>query len=233
VAAPWSCPVCDGTSLRAPVVGEQRTAEELGRALPGVLIRSSGGAHVLSSVDARRQVVVATPGAEPVAEGGFAAAVVLDADLALSRPDLRTTEEAFRRWSNVVALVRRGAAGGQVMVVGDARHPAVQALIRADPAGLAARELSDRQAARLPPAVRLATISGPADEVARVAGQSWPQPSELLGPVPVDDGDARLIVRMPRSYARQLAGALKTLASTRSAHKLPVLRVQVDPYDIA
>jgi primosomal protein N' (replication factor Y) len=168
-----------------------------------------------------------------VAEGGFAAAVILDADLALSRPDLRTTEETFRRWSNVVALVRPGAAGGEVMVVGEARHPAVQALVRADPAGLAERELSDRQAARLPPAVRLATIFGPADEVARVAEQGWPQPRELLGPVSVDDGDARLIVRMPRSYARQLADALKTLSSTRSAHKLPVLRMQIDPYDLA
>jgi primosomal protein N' (replication factor Y) len=233
VDVPWSCPVCKGTSLRAHVVGEQRTAEELGRALPGVVIRSSGGEHVLPTVDARRQVVVATPGAEPVAEGGFAAAVILDADLALSRPDLRTTEETFRRWSNVVALVRPGSAGGQVMVVGEARHPAVQALVRADPAGLAERELSDRQAARLPPAVRLATVSGPADEVARVAEQNWPQPRELLGPVSVDDGDARLIVRMPRSHARQLADALKTLSSTRSAHKLPVLRVQVDPYDLA
>jgi primosomal protein N' (replication factor Y) len=230
---PWRCPVCDGTSLRAPVVGEQRTAEELGRALPGVVIRSSGGAHVLTGVDARPQIVVATPGAEPVAAGGYAAAVVLDADLALSRPDLRVTEETFRRWSNVVALVRPGASGGQVMLVGDARHPAVQALVRADPAGLAARELADRRAARLPPAVRLATITGPADDVARVAADRWPDPSDVLGPVPLDDGAARLVIRVPRRQAGRLASSLKTLASTRSAAKLPALRIQMDPVDIA
>jgi primosomal protein N' (replication factor Y) len=168
-----------------------------------------------------------------VAAGGYAAAVVLDADLALSRPDLRVTEETFRRWSNVVALVRPGASGGQVMLVGDARHPAVQALVRADPAGLAARELADRRAARLPPAVRLATITGPADDVARVAADRWPDPSDVLGPVPLDDGAARLVIRVPRRQAGRLASSLKTLASTRSAAKLPALRIQMDPVDIA
>jgi primosomal protein N' (replication factor Y) len=176
---------------------------------------------------------VATPGAEPVAESGYAAAILLDADLALSRPDLRTTEETFRRWSNVVSLVRSAAAGGEVLVAGEARHPAVQALVRADPAGLAAQELADRQATRLPPAVRLATISGPAQEVEPLVGAEWPQPSEVLGPVPLEEGAARLVVRVPRGQARGLAARLKTLAATRSARKLPALRIQVDPYDIA
>jgi primosomal protein N' (replication factor Y) len=232
-ADPWACLVCEDTRLRAPVVGERRTAEEIGRALPGVIIRSSGGEHVLAEIDARAQVVVATPGAEPVAESGYAAAILLDADLALSRPDLRTTEETFRRWSNVVSLVRPAAAGGEVLVAGEARHQAVQALVRADPAGLAARELSDRQTTRLPPAVRLATISGPAQDVEPLVDAQWPQPSEVLGPVALSDGFARLIVRVPRGQARGLAADLKTLAATRSARKLPALRIQVDPYDIA
>jgi len=232
-ADPWACTVCEDTRLRAPVVGERRTAEEIGRALPGVVIRSSGGDHVLAEVDSRAQVVVATPGAEPVAESGYAAAILLDADLALSRPDLRTTEETFRRWSNVVALVRPAAAGGEVLVAGEARQPAVQALVRADPAGLAARELADRQTTRLPPAVRLATICGPALEVDELVCSEWPRPSEVLGPVQLADGAARLVVRVPRGQARGLAASLKTLAATRSARKLPPLRIQVDPYDIA
>ena len=43
-------------------------------------------------------VVVATPGAEPVAAAGYAAVILLDTWLALARPDLRTDEEALRRW---------------------------------------------------------------------------------------------------------------------------------------
>ena len=51
-------------------------------------------------------IVVATPGAEPSAEGGYSGAVLLDTPLLLLRPDLRAAEEALRRWLNVVALVR-------------------------------------------------------------------------------------------------------------------------------
>ena len=41
-AAPgWRCAECGGHGLRAPVLGDARTAEELGRALPGVLVRTS------------------------------------------------------------------------------------------------------------------------------------------------------------------------------------------------
>ncbi|MDQ3382851.1 MAG: primosomal protein N' [Actinomycetota bacterium] len=231
-ASSWSCPECGGARLRAPVVGERRTAEELGRALPGVTIRSSGGSRVLDDVGERPQLVVATAGAEPVAAGGYAAAVILDADVALARPDLRTVEETFRRWSNVVALVRPAQQGGRVMVVGEAGSVAVQALVRADPAGLAGRELEARRATRLPPAVRLATVTGPTAEVAALIEAQWPRPSDLLGPVAVDDELVRLIVRVPRTHGAALAQALRALASARSARKLTPLRIRVDPYDI-
>ena len=51
--------------------------------------------------------------------------------------------------------------------------------------------------------------------------------------MPLEDGAARLVVRVPRGHARGLTTTLKTLAATRSARKLPALRIQVDPYDIA
>ena len=133
----WACPECGHRGLRAPVVGETRTAEELGRRFPGTVVRTSGGDRVLASVDDEPAIVVATPGAEPVAEGGYAAVVLLDTWLALGLADLRAEEEALRRWCNAVGLVR---PGGRAVVVGDPAHPAVQALVRWDPAGFAARE---------------------------------------------------------------------------------------------
>ena len=43
----WRCPVCGGQVVRAVVVGVRRTAEEFGRALPGVqVVTSSGQEHV-------------------------------------------------------------------------------------------------------------------------------------------------------------------------------------------
>ena len=89
---------CGGDRLRAISVGERRTAEELGRAFPGAPVRVSGrdpgGSGVLDSVDPRPSIVVATPGAEPRVEGGYAAALLLDGRLMLDRTDLRAAEEA-------------------------------------------------------------------------------------------------------------------------------------------
>ena len=67
LAADWTCPRCGSGRLRALVTGAARTAEELGRAFPGVPVRTSGGQHVLAEVPAEPALVIATPGAEPVA----------------------------------------------------------------------------------------------------------------------------------------------------------------------
>ncbi|UUZ58963.1 primosome assembly protein PriA [Nocardioides sp. B-3] len=77
--------------------------------------------------------------------------------LTLAREDLRANEEALRRWLGAAGLVR---PGGRVVVVGDPAVPALQALVRWDPAGFAERELAERTQTRLPPAARLATITG-------------------------------------------------------------------------
>lgn len=225
----WACGECGHRGLRAPVVGQSRTAEEIGRALPSVRVRTSARDGVLARVDGRPQVVVATPGAEPVADGGYAAVVLLDAWLLLARPDLRTEEEALRRWAAAVALVRQG---GRALVVGDPAHPAVQALVRWDVAGFAAREADSRAAAHLPPASRLATLTGDHGAVDdALTLLDAPEPSEVLGPVPLpDDPDrSRVVVRVPRAHGARLSAALLELQRLRSARKLDPVRIQVDP----
>jgi primosomal protein N' (replication factor Y) len=232
VAADWTCPECGGRGLRAPVVGERRTAEELGRAFPSVTVRTSSGDKVLAEVPAKPAIVVATPGAEPVVPGGYAAAVLLDTWLLLARADLRASEEALRRWSNAAALVGSGAEPGRVLAVGDPAHPALQALVRWDHSGFARREIEERRTAHLPPASRVATLSGDADELETALGVlSLPPGAEVLGPVP--EGEAvRYVVRVPRASGPALSEALVRLQALRSARKLPHLRVEVDPVSL-
>ncbi len=237
----WRCAACGGTRLRAPVVGEQRTAEELGRAFPGVPVRRSSGESVLDSVPAKPAVVVATPGAEPRTAGGYPAAVLLDTGLALARPDLRSAEECVRRWLAVAALVRPAGAGGVLVVVGDPAATPVQALVRADPAGFAERELAQRRATRMPPSTRLATVEGtlallhrltdPA-AVRELTGTGWPEPVDVLGPVELAPDRGRLVVRVPRASGSALALVLATLQSASSARKAEALRVVVDPVQL-
>lgn len=236
----WQCQNCGSRRWRAPVVGAARTAEELGRAFPSTTVRQSMGGSILDQVPGSPALVVATPGAEPTADGGYAAAVLLDAGLMVLRADLRATEEALRRWLNATALVRPGEQGGTVIAVGDAASRSLQALVRTDPAGFAARELAERAEARFPPAVKLITVDGRAESLAEfTALLKPPEPTEILGPVelgPNASGDVminRLTLRSPLAVGNQLTAAAKAVAATRSAKKAEgALRIQVDPVQI-
>jgi primosomal protein N' (replication factor Y) len=226
LAGDWACPTCEGRQLRAVAVGSRRTAEELGRAFPGVPVRTSGRDEVLTGVPGGRALVVATPGAEPVAEDGYGAVLLLDAWALLTRADLRSGEEALRRWLNAAALARPAADGGRVVVVADRGLVPVQALVRWDPAGSAARELADRTALGFPPASRMVSVSGSARAVADVVEAVGT--GEVLGPVADGDGE-RAFLRVPRTESAALTTALRTVLATRSAHKAETVRVQVDP----
>ncbi|WP_405110854.1 primosomal protein N' [Micromonospora sp. NBC_01405] len=231
IAAAYACPECGGRRLRASVTGARRTAEELGRAFPGVPVRTSGREEVLTAVPGGAGLVVATPGAEPVAEGGYGAVLLLDSWALLTRADLRAGEEALRRWLAAAALARPAGAGGRVVVVADGALAPVQALLRWDAAWFAARELAERRELGFPPAVRMASVTGSADAVADLLAEArLPEEAELLGPVPADGDRERMLVRVPRARAAALAGALHSAAGVRAARKAadPV-RLQVDP----
>jgi len=233
-AADYACPACGARRLRASVTGARRTAEELGRAFPGVPVRTSGRDEILDTVPGEPAVVVATPGAEPVAEGGFGAVLLLDTWALLSRSDLRAAEETMRRWLSAAALSRPHGRGGKVIVVADGSLAPVQALLRWDPGWFAARELAERRELGFPPAARMASLTGSAEAVADMLDAiRLPDGVEVLGPVPAPDDQERMLLRVSRSGAPGLAHALHEAASVRSARKatLPV-RIQVDPADL-
>ncbi|MEU7617911.1 primosomal protein N' [Micromonospora rifamycinica] len=234
VVAAYACPQCGGRRLRAAVTGARRTAEELGRAFPGVPVRTSGRDEVLADVPAGAGLVIATPGAEPVAEGGYGAVLLLDSWALLTRADLRAGEETLRRWLSAAALARPAPAGGKVVVVADGALAPVQALLRWDPGWFAARELAERRELGFPPAVKMASVTGDADAVADLLAQArLPDGAEVLGPVPAEKDRERMLVRVPRSRAAALAEALHVAAGVRSARRAaePV-RLQVDPLSL-
>ena len=252
MATGWTCPRCGSGHLRALVTGAARTAEELGRAFPGVPVRTSGGQHVLATVSAEPALVIATPGAEPVASDGYAGALLLDGWALLGRPSLRAAEEALRRWMNAAALVR---PAGPVVVLAEASLPAVQALIRWDPVSFSERELAERAELGFPPAVRMASVTGAPAAVADFVGSvGLPDQAEVLGPVPADTFPARsaghsqqpaqptdppepqerALIRISRREGLALARALHAAQATRSARKDgAAVRVQLDPAEVA
>lgn len=247
--AAFRCPGCGGRVLRAVVIGAARTAEELGRAFPGVPIRGSSGAAMLDTVEAGPQVVVATVGAEPLLPGGYGVGLLLDGWALLGRADLRAAEDTLRRWLGAAALVK---PAGRVLVMADPGVPTVQALLRWDPAGHAAAELAQRTEVGFPPAVRMAAIDGTPDAVAELlAVTELPAAAEVLGPVPLpatarkpsgsrteDDRGGpveveRVLLRVPRPQGGALARALTAAQAVRSSQRAETsARVQIDPLDI-
>ncbi|WP_176458408.1 primosomal protein N' [Rhodococcoides fascians] len=243
------CNVCGSRALRAVVVGAHRTAEELGRAFPGVAVRTSGGSAVLDSVDAGASLVISTVGAEPTIVGGYGAALLLDGWALLGRADLRAAEETLRRWMTASALVRPGADGGRVVVVAESELPTVQALVRWDPVGHARSELDERAEVRFPPAVHVAAVDGTTAAItALVESTALPSDTEVLGPVELPDGQRlpagggedrlpgdvqRILLRVPRRAGGSLARALADAQAASSARKnTEAVRVQIDPIRI-
>ncbi|MBD5787523.1 primosomal protein N' [Cellulosimicrobium terreum] len=258
LAGGWSCPECHATGLRSVRVGSERTAEELGRAFTGVPVQVSGAnapGGVLSRVGPRPALVVATPGAEPVADGGYAAALLLDAAVGTAHVGLDVAQDALARWLAAAALVRPASAGGQVLLVGDAAPAPTNALVRWDPAGLADRELEERAELDLPPAVRVAALTGDRTAVEAVLDRvALATPDTVLGPVEVPappargqgrgapgavDGlgvlahPVRAVVRVAHRDGRRLARELAASLAVRSARREPgSVRVQLDPKEI-
>ncbi|WP_265521256.1 primosomal protein N' [Oerskovia flava] len=247
LAGGWTCPECRSSALRSVRVGSERTAEELGRAFPGVPVRVSGAnapGGVLPGVGSRPAVIVATPGAEPVAEGGYVVALLLDAAASTSHVGLAAAQDALHRWLVAASLVRPASDGGQVLLVGDAAPAPTGALVRWDPAGLADRDLTERQELDLPPAVRVAAVTGDRSAVGAVLARvELATPATTLGPVEVPEAPrsrseslqppVRALVRVPVRDGQRLARELSASLAVRSARREGgTVRVQLDPQEM-
>lgn len=215
LAGGWRCPECSATGLRSVRVGSDRTAEELGKAFPGVTVRVSGArsaSGVIAEVPDMPALVVSTPGAEPVAPSGYAVAALLDAAVSTSHVGLYTDQEALHRWLTAAALVRPSDAGGRVLLVGDAAPTPTNALVRWDPAGLAQRELDERVELSLPPAMRIASVTGDRHAVAMFVSRiALPEGGSVLGPVEVVQPE------QPPPPPRRPAGAAATRPAGRAS----------------
>ncbi|EMY33134.1 primosomal protein [Arthrobacter crystallopoietes BAB-32] len=198
---------------------------------------SSAGEHVKQSISTGRTLVVATPGAEPAVEGGYAAALLLDGNSMLARESLRASEDALRRWFTAASLVRPAEEGGVVVIT--AEHDAVVGhLVRWDPAGAASRELQLRRELQLPPAVRIAALTGAASSLeVFLEGLDLPEDIRTVGPVelpqPGSAGTHRLLLFFSYRQGNTVTQALRARKAAVSARRLaePV-QVRCDGLDL-
>jgi primosomal protein N' (replication factor Y) len=218
--------------------GSARTADELGRAFPGYRVIVADGDHQVLTVSSEPSLVIATRGAEPVAEGGYRSVLLLDGAGMLARESLRVSEDCLRWWSNAIALAADGAPAVVVGVGGSL----ATALVTWRQEDFASAELSDRRELRFPPAIRVATLTGKVELVTDAIEKLPVEPLDVLGPVDLPDGVVRTIIRFDYKAGPAVAEQLKALvvaATTvsrsnrkpgmpRTSQPPPGLRVHLD-----
>lgn len=237
IAANWRCAHCAAHKFRLQGQGATRTAEDLGKAFPGVPVIIADGERPILTVGNKPALVIATRGAEPVAAGGYHAIVLLDGERMLARESLRVGEDCLRWWANAIALAAIGAPTVLVGVGG----ALAGALATWQVTDFSRSELADRRQLRFPPAIRVASVSGDSVSVDRaLAAISDFDGVDVLGPVNTEAGALRAIVRFDYARGSDVGGALRSEvirnATTRRKRvpasggpaPLPTLRVRFD-----
>lgn len=221
------CSHCGHTNYRVVKVGSQRTAQEIGRAFRGVPIHLAHGDDLADAAEA--SIVVATPGAIPRVEGGYSAAVILDAGFLLRAGGERAEQYFLRNIAHVARCVRPRSRGGRVLVVGDVPQSLISIAARWSFHQWAMADLRERTELMVAPAAVWVQVRGehgglrdlvgalvafaPAGTSLQVAGSLGLGIAELLpglavvGPVPGDDEDT-MYLRFARQQRSEFTALL-------------------------
>jgi primosomal protein N' (replication factor Y) len=233
----WRCIYCDRDKQYLAGRGIERAAEEISRAFPGYPVVISAGDVIKESVDSKPALVLATPGAQPYVEGGYAAVVVLDAIRFFSHTDVNGQERARELLFETAAMV---CVAGQVLLVLDDSHPIVAAIARWNVAPLLKRELAERVELMLPPSVMSAVlVTEQSSAPAIVAGLKkaleearLPSSTRIFGPTILAKGQAKIVLHVSHEQSSDLAKILHELQRKRSIAKKDLLTLRIDPYSL-
>jgi primosomal protein N' (replication factor Y) len=237
-ATTWSCRWCKKDQPVLLGRGNQRFAQEIGRAFAGFPVLISDANTPLDKVPEERSLVLATAGMAPVAKNGYQAVVILEGDALFAQLDLRAHERAREAIMQSVALL---AKKGKALLVIDSAHPIIASVSRWNLSPLLMRELSERSQTHLPPVVHAITIEMAHGEcpsfiagIEKSAAEGRISPStRILGPTKLSDENSRVIITVPLDEGEDLVDFLDTYRKKRALAKKPALTMRVDPYSLS
>ena len=207
-ATDTECRDCGGVDFRQGKAGATRTVAEFGKSFPGTQVLEARAEEVSLAVDDKTKIVVATPGIEPTIQGGYQAVVILDCQDALSRDSLRATEDASRSWANAIATL---APNGRAVLVGVQGELATK-LALWQLQDIMHKELAERVELKFPPALRVLSATAPMDSLTKLKTHlAKIDQLEVLGIVPVENNESRLVARFPFSQGKQVATEIRAL----------------------
>jgi primosomal protein N' (replication factor Y) len=230
----WKCSFCNRDKQYLAGRGVERAAEEISRAFPKFPVIISAGDVIKDRIEHKPALVLATSGAQPEVEGGYAAVVILDGMRFFSHTDLRTQERARELFLETSSLISKN---GTVLLVIDDSHPIVSAIARWNVAPLLKRELSERTELHLPPSVfsvvlvmdqsiGMQIVNGL--KKALVDGRI-PQSSNIYGPTEITKGQVKIVVHADKSDAKALTDVVHELQRRRSIAKKELFTLRVEP----
>ena len=225
----WKCDYCAGQIFRHSSIGDERTLEEIGKAFPGITIRSSNQGSMILEEITQPCIVLATPGSEPRAKNGYAAIVFLDSRIFLERATVNAEEQARLNWFSVSALAAKNA---EVFLDVVATDPNFQALLRWDPWHSASRDLLERSDLHLPPQFKAVSVIGPHADIHNMALEF--SKNYLVSSLQSTDDVylSKIILRASDDNGQGLVDHLLNYCRIRSAHGMSALKVRVDPIEL-
>lgn len=233
----WKCQWCQRDRTYVAARGIERAGEEIARAFPNFLTILSFGGVIKDHVANRPALVLATPGAVPTVESGYAAVVILEGLTFFSHPDLRAQERARELFFETSAMVN---PDGWVLLCIQDSHPIVSAISRWNPSAMIKRELAERLEVSLPPYVSSAVLTGPDSEFTTIATglrkaineNRLPPAARFFGPTSIGKGLSKIVFYFPNEDSTIVKGFFAELQRRRSIAKKEHLELRIDPYSL-
>lgn len=225
----WKCMFCSDNRPFVISKGVDRTAEEIGKAIPRVPILISSGNKQIKELPRGKFIVIATAGSEPSAN--YAAVVMLDGEKLFNRPSLRAEEIAKFNW---FSLLSKAAVNAEIYLSLPNHHPVVQAMLRTDSSSASMYELNSRKLAKLPPYYRVAVVSGDKAEISKFAEnlRSDKNDYEITGPVGTDNFQSKILIRVDLQEAQVLVDLMDDITKVQGVKSKRIFNVRLDPFDL-
>jgi primosomal protein N' (replication factor Y) len=233
----WKCAFCHRDKQYLAGRGIERAAEEISRAFPNFPVIVSSGDVIKDRIDAKPAIVLATAGAQPLVDGGYAAVVILDGLRFFAHTDLRAQERARELFFETSSLI---STKGSVLLVIDDSHPIVSAIARWNVAPLLKRELSERSELHLPPSVfSIILVMDQAIGIQVVIGLKkalmdgrLPKSSSIYGPTEISKSQVKIVIHADAKEAKALTAFVHELQRRRSISKKELFTLRVEPYSL-
>ena len=233
----WKCSFCNRDKQYLAGRGIERAAEEISRAFPNFPVIVSAGEVIKDRIESKPALVLATAGAQPHVEGGYAAVVILDGMRFFAHTDLRTQERARELFMETSSMI---APSGAVLLVMDDSHPIVSAIARWNVAPLIKRELSERTELHLPPSVFSAVLvmdQGLGIQIVNglkkmLSDGRMPSSSNIYGPTEISKGRVKIVIHADIKDSESLTDVVYELQRRRSMAKKELFTLRVEPYSL-